>query len=167
MPKQYEIMLCEPARLLLNIANDTRKNASNTYKKNGNIIGGLAIKTDDLNDDYPDPKRKNDEFLNENYGRMMDASICISDKDLKQLLQKHKISLKPTDKFLSISLADKPKWFKKLTGIKLLVEEVDILDCSDVSFEDEPDYDTKNNIFNPEFYDPDDWEFVLRVKNII
>lgn len=159
---EYEIMIYEASHLTFNIKEDK------IYKKcGGNLIGGLVVKTEDLDENYPNPIKKGDEFLNLYFSQMLDSAICFSDKDIKLFLKKYDIKLEHTHEHLYIDQRQKTKakLLKKFIGIKLLVEEIKIIDYRED--DGNPDYDTENDLFNLEFYEPDDWEFVLKVKKVL
>jgi hypothetical protein len=159
---EYEIMLFEVNHLTFNIEED------NIYKKcGGNIIGGLVVKTEDLEENYPNPIKKEDEFLDIYFNRMLDSALCFSDADIKLFLNKYAPELKyPSDHFYIDSKTEK-KVLKKFIGIKLLVEEIKIIDWREGTVEEYLDYDIKSDLFNPAYYEPDEWEFILKVKKIV
>ncbi len=139
----YKVKIIETSHLRFNIETD------DIYKKcGGNIIGCLV--------------EKEDSGIN----HILDATLCFSEKSIKQFLKKYDISLKHTTKPFYLDWRENKLLLKKYAGIQLLVEEIEVID-TDGAWDEESSYDTKNDLFNPEFYDPDDWEFVLKVRKIL
>ncbi len=146
MPKtnmKYEVVIKETTHLRFNVK------GGDLYKKcGGNIIGCLVEKHDDDGE------------------HILDAVLCFSTKDINKFLEKYDNKLKHTSEYFYLDWRDKKSLLKKYNGITLLVEEIAVIDF-DGTWDDEPDYNTKNDLFNPEYYDPDDWEFILKVRKVL
>jgi len=139
---QYKITIKETGNLTFNV-----KEGEIFKKCGGNTIGGSVEKHDDDGE------------------HILDAVLCFSDKDIKSFLKKYDNILKHTSQYLYLDWRDEKSLLKKYKGITLLVEQIAVNDWREGKNED-PEYDTTNDLFNPNFFDPDDWEFILKVKKI-
>lgn len=158
---EYEIMIFETSHVTFNVGK------ADIYKEFGdNVIGALVVKTEDLDEKHPNPKTKASEFEELYYKRMLDASIYFSDTKMKEFLQKYDSNITDMSEKHNTDWQSNKGLLKKYTGIKLLVEQISVVDFDDIH-SDNKDYDTENDLFNPEYYEPDDWEFILRVKKVL
>jgi hypothetical protein len=140
----YEIIIVEPSHINLNI---DRKYFNQLGE---NIISALAIKTALIEDDNIDFKKNHDKGFNSSYVDMMDALIYFSNEEIKTFLAKYLPVVKYTTETFCY---DNNDVLSKLIGLKLLVEEIDIIDWRD----DEDEI----------VYDPDDYEYILKFINVV
>ncbi|MEI6568119.1 MAG: hypothetical protein WCR20_15685 [Verrucomicrobiota bacterium] len=158
---EYEVMVMDPMQLVFNIKKE------GIYKSNGgNMLSGLVLETRYLGEDYPKTLKEQVDFFDFHFLGMLDSVLCFSDELMKTFVKKYDIKHKDTSDEHRIDFRKNNKrLMKKLTGIKLLVKQIEIIDWRDD--EPEEDYDTINDLFNPLYYDPDDWEFVLKVIKVL
>ncbi|MGL4956621.1 MAG: hypothetical protein ACRC9X_05530 [Bacteroidales bacterium] len=152
--KEYNIIIESVSHIIFNLKDRP------FYQKHGNnLIGALVYNIEGMEQDIEQGDTELSSLP------MQDASLCFSDEEIKQLLQKYKIPIAHTADYVYLDSHKRQKLFDKFSGVKLHVEEVKVIDCRDD--EPEEDYDTEEDFFNPYYYQEDDWEFVLKVKEVI
>jgi len=145
---EYVVMIVEASHLILHIKEDS------IYKRNGNHLLGAVVS-----------KMESTEVNESSLEPLLDAALCFSDEKIKKVLDECKINELYTSDYSYFERNTNPKQFKKFSGVKLLVQEIEIVDYREDNIDE--DYNTKSDLFNPMYYDPDEWEFILKVKQVL